>query len=86
MKQVNVLMEESLLEHLERLSQMISLFCDKKITVSDIVRKSVVKYSKYKQVVIESKLLENKKFEIEVKSVGMGDELVSIKQWQCDFK
>jgi hypothetical protein len=54
MKQVNVLMEEELLEHLDKLSQMISLLANKKITVSDVVRKSVAEYSKYKEVTIET--------------------------------
>lgn len=54
MKQVNVLMEEELLNHLEKLSQVISLLTNKKITVSDVVRKSVMNYSKYKKVIIES--------------------------------
>ncbi len=54
MKQVNVLMEEELFEHLEKLSQVISLLASKKVTVSDVVRKSVTEYSKYKKVVIET--------------------------------
>ncbi|MCK9459673.1 MAG: hypothetical protein M0R80_08545 [Proteobacteria bacterium] len=64
MKQVNVLMEESLLEHLEKLSQIISMLCGKKITVSDVVRKSVVEYSKFGKVVIKSKVTEGQKLEI----------------------
>ena len=67
MKQVNVLMEEPLLEHLEKLSQVISLLCGKKITISDIVRKSVIEYSKYGQVVIESGLSKNHQIEITMK-------------------
>jgi hypothetical protein len=38
MKQVNVLMDEGLLEHIEKLTQLISLGNSKKITISDIIR------------------------------------------------
>lgn len=66
MKQVNVLMEEELLEHLEKLSQMISLLAQKKVTVSDVVRKSVTEYSKYKMVVIET-TTKDQQLEINIK-------------------
>lgn len=66
MKQVNVLMEEELLNHLEKLSQVISLLTNKKITVSDVVRKSVNNYSKYKKVIIESDA-KNSGMEINIK-------------------
>ena len=67
MKQVNVLMDEELLEHLEKLSQMISLLTGKKITVSDVVRKSVIEYTKYGLVVVESQLTENQQLQINLK-------------------
>ncbi len=75
MKQVNVLMDELLLEHLEKLSQLTSLLANKKVTVSDIVRKSVIDYTKYGQVTIESNLSEDQKIQINVKPTSDWDEL-----------
>lgn len=72
-KQVNVLMEESLLEHMEKLANVVSLLCSKKITISDIVRKSVIDYSRYGKVSIESAISKDHKMEVVIKPVINGD-------------
>ena len=69
MKQVNVLMEEQLLAHIAKLSQMVSLFSKKRVTTSDIIRKAVVDYSRYGDVVIESELSDDNKIKIGVSSL-----------------
>lgn len=74
MKQVNVLMDESLLDHVEKLSQLVSLLNGKKITVSDMVRRAVINYTKHGHVVLES-YPSNNGMQINVKSVGDDDEL-----------
>ena len=72
MKQVNVLMEEELFEHLEKLSRAISLLTQKKITISDVVRKSVKEYSKYKKVVIET-ITQDQQLKINIKPATPDD-------------
>ena len=72
MKQVNVLMDEDLLSHLEKISQMVSMFGNK-ITTSDIVRKATIDYSLYGQVEIESKL-ENNEIKINVNNINFNKE------------
>lgn len=60
MKQVNVLMDEKVLEHLEKFAQMTSLLFGSKVTTSDIIRWAVEDYSKYGQFMMEAKLLNNR--------------------------
>lgn len=73
MKQVNVLMEEDLLNHLEKLSKLISLMTNKKISISDVIRKSVINYSKYKKVIIEPDV-KNSSLQINIKSLFENDD------------
>ena len=76
MKQVNVLMEEDLVSHLEKLAQVISLGYHKKVTVSDIVRKSVTDYTKFGEVWIDMKSFD-----------GLTDaDKAEPKEWRIDIK
>ena len=59
MKQVNILMNEELLEHLEKFAQFLSLKTNKKITLSDVIRDAVEEYAKYEEIVIHSQRSEN---------------------------
>lgn len=68
--QVNVLMDEQLLQHLEKLSATMSILKNKKITVSDIVRKSIVGYTQYGDTVIECKEPQGDKIEMYIKSLS----------------
>ena len=69
MKQVNVLMKEALLGHIEKIAQATSLLFGLKVTVSDIVRWSVEDYSKYGQVDIKVKLSNENRLIADIKSL-----------------
>jgi hypothetical protein len=86
MKQVNVLMDEMLLEHVEKIAQIISLLCGKKVTTSDVVRQAVIEYSKYGQVIIESKLSKDQILEINCKlSTLEGENDEKLGDWWIDL-
>ena len=66
MKQVNVLMEDDLFEHLRKFSQLLSFTDNEKITVSEVVRRAVAEYSNYKKMNIQSQVLDGGRITINV--------------------
>jgi hypothetical protein len=53
MKTVDLLIEDKLLEHVDKIAQIVSILAGKKVTVGDVIEKSIKDYTKYGESLIK---------------------------------